>query len=167
MGGGSLTDYNNNPKQQQTQSVKCWIYSPLCATTCQQEHPLSESRVWIQDLDLISHCWESFISICAQEKSFYFLLGQFMEMLLYQKLLSYDTLNFSGEHQSKPQPGSHSTNNPINSSQQKPSEFHQRQQQFMPLQQLRGIQTANLTRNSQFGPLLSLKWNWILRLHPI
>lgn len=45
MGGGSLTDYNNNPKQQQTQSVKCWIYSPLCATTCQQEHPLSESRV--------------------------------------------------------------------------------------------------------------------------
>lgn len=162
MGGGSLTDYNNNPKQQQTQSVKCWIYSPLCATTCQQEHPLSESRVWVQDPSLLGEFY--IINVCTgtklwEEKSFYLfylfisLLGQFMETFLYQKLLSYDTLNFSGEHQSKPQPGSHSTNNPINSSQQKPSEFHQRQQQFMPLQQLRGIQNANLTRNNQFGPL--------------
>lgn len=32
-------------EQQQTQSVKCWIYSPLCATTCQQEHLLSCSSL--------------------------------------------------------------------------------------------------------------------------
>lgn len=51
----------------------------------------------------------------ALEREEHFLLSQFMETFLYQELLSYYSLNFTGEQHPSPGPDLSFTNNPINS----------------------------------------------------
>lgn len=175
----SLTDTPiNNSKL-----MKCevWdLFTPVChqipasapTISCQ-----SEAMVWVQPSGLILPCWKG-LSKCvhrhthrALEREEHFLLGQFMETFLYQKLLSYDTLNFTGEQHPSPGWELDFTNNPINSA----SKSHPNS--------IKGsnCSTAYATRTAQrypkrkpwlevwavLIPELSLKtWNWSLRTGP-
>lgn len=162
-------------EQQQTQSVKCWIYSPLCATTCQQEHLLSCSSLK-PGFEARLRAWSfsagrADVNVCTgtqlwKEKSISCWDNLWRRSCTKSPILWCS--EFYWWTTSKPRSGSHFTNNPINSAfKTHPSSTKGSNcSTTWATWTVRGIQNANSTRNTQFGPLLSLNWNWILRPGP-